>query len=116
VRPNRLRNGVLPGDQRSIDRWFNASGFAAPPAYTVGHDSRTQPQLWGPGVFGFNAMLGKEFRLDERRRLEFRAEGNNVPNHFNRGYPNMTIGNRAVGTITTGSAARNVTLVLKLNF
>ena len=116
VRPNRFSNGVLPSEQRSIYRWFDATAFAAPPAFTFGNDSRTEPQLRAPGVFSFNSMLGKEFRLDEKRKLELRAEGGNALNHFNPGYPNMTIGHPAIGTITTGNSGRNITMVLKLAF
>jgi hypothetical protein len=111
-----LRNGALPGSERSLYRWFNASAFAAPPAYTFGNDSRTEPQLRAPGKFTFNSMLGKEFRLDEKRKLDLRAEANNGLNHFNPGYPNMTIGHPAVGTITTGNAGRSITIVMKLGF
>ena len=116
VRPNRLSNGVLAGNQRSIYRWFDASAFLAPLPFTFGNDSRTEPQLRAPGAFNFNTMLGKEFRLDEKRKLELRAEGNNALNHFNPGVPNTTIGSPAVGTITTGNAARSITAVLKLTF
>ncbi len=78
VRPNRLRRGDLAADQRSIYRWFDASAFAAPPAFTFGNDSRTEPKLRTPGVFTFNSGLSKEFRLDEKKKLELRAEGSNV--------------------------------------
>lgn len=50
VRPNRLSNGVLPDSQRSIYRWFNASAFLAPPAFSFGNDSRTEPQLRAPAL------------------------------------------------------------------
>jgi hypothetical protein len=116
IRPNRLSNGVLAGSQRDIYRWFDASAFAAPAAFTFGNDSRTEPQLRAPGTFTFNGLLGKEFSLDEKRKLEFRAEASNALNHFNPGYPNTTIGHPAVGTITSGNSGRGVTLVLKLAF
>jgi hypothetical protein len=61
-------------------------------------------------------MLGKEFHLNEKRKVELRAESGNALNHVNPGYPNMTIGHPAVGTITTGNGGRNVTIVLKLAF
>ena len=35
----------------------------------------------GPGLFSLNAGLGRSFRLNERRRLELRAESNNLTNH-----------------------------------
>ncbi len=114
--PTGCGDGILAADQRSTYRWFDASAFAAPPAFTFGNASRTEPKLRTPGVFTFNSALSKEFRLDEKKKLELRAEGNNALNHFNPGYPNTTIGHPAVGTITSGNSGRNITVVMKLAF
>jgi Metallopeptidase family M81 len=38
---------VLPSDERSIHRHFDATAFAVPPPFSLGDDSRTEPQLAG---------------------------------------------------------------------
>jgi hypothetical protein len=116
ARPNRLRNGALSGSARSIYQWFDPSAFVLPPAFTFGNDSRTEPQMRGPGAFNLNGLLGKEFRIDEKRIVEFRAEFTNALNHFNPGMPNMTVGFAGAGTITSGNSGRSVLLALKLHF
>ena len=116
VRPNRLSKGQLAGGQQSIYRWFMHRPLRCRQPLTFGNDSRTEPRLCAPCAFNFNGMLGKEFRLDEKRKLELRAEGANALNHFNPGVPNMTIGHPAVGTITAGNAGRNITIALKVTF
>lgn len=115
-RPNRLRDGTLSGSARSIYQWFDPSAFAPPPAFAFGNDSRTEPQMRGPGAFNLNGLLGKEFHIDERRIIEFRGEFTNMLNHFNPSMPNMTIGFAGAGTITSGNSGRNVVLALKLRF
>jgi hypothetical protein len=116
ARPNRLRNGALSGSARSIYRWYDPSAFVLPPAFTFGNSSRTEPQLRGPGAFNLNGLLGKEFRIDDKRIVEFRGEFTNALNHFNPSMPNMTIGFAGAGTITSGNSGRSVVLALKLRF
>jgi hypothetical protein len=115
-RPNRLASGALSGAQRTRLQWFNPSAFALPAAFTFGDDSRTEPDLFGPGTFNIDTLLAKEFQVTESVKLQFRMEAYNALNHFNPGTPNTTIGAPGVGTITTGSAGRVIQLALKLYF
>ena len=115
-RPNRLAGGALSGSDRNIYRWFDPNAFAQPAPFTFGNDSRTEPGLREPGAFSFDALLAKEFRFTEKRRMEFRAEAVNILNHFNPGTPNTSIGNPAAGTITSGSGGRTMRLILKLYY
>ena len=43
----------------------------------------------------------RDFHFAERFRVQFRAESFNMMNHPNFGIPNSSIGNPAVGIITT---------------
>jgi len=115
-RPNRLRDGALSGEQRGLKRWFDPSAFQLPEPFTFGNTSRTEPRLHEPGVMNLDAMLAKEFRLTETKRLQLRSELTNALNHFNPGAPNTTIGAPAVGTITGGSGGRSLQLALKLYY
>jgi len=71
-RPNRIGDGTLPSDRRSIDRWFDASAFQVQPNYTHGNSGRNI--LFGPSQTNLDLSLAKVFRLSERFRLQFRAE------------------------------------------
>ncbi len=115
-RPNRLASGLLSGSNRGLSEWFNPAAFVSPPAYIFGNDSRTEPQLYAPGVFNVSAQLQKEIHFGEKRFVEFRCQAGNVLNHFNPGMPNTNIGAPGVGTITSGNGGRGLTLVLKLDF
>jgi hypothetical protein len=115
-RPNRLASGALSGNARTLFEWFNPSAFALPASYTFGNDSRTEPDLFSPGTVNIDALLAKQFHLTEALKLQFRLEAYNVLNHFNPGIPNTTIGDPAVGSITTGNAGRIAQLALKLYF
>src|SRR5207248_499204 len=76
--PNRIASGELPSGARSIDRWFDASAFVAPPAYVFGNSGRNI--LYGPGTRQIDLSLFKSFAFAESRRLEFRAEAFNALN------------------------------------
>ncbi|MBI3679591.1 MAG: TonB-dependent receptor [Acidobacteria bacterium] len=115
-RPNRLRNGQLTGEDRGLNRWFDASAYASPAPFAFGNTSRTEPSLREPGQFSFDFLLAKEFRVTETKRFEVRAEFFNAANHFNPGAPNATIGHPAVATITAGNAGRTIQLSAKFHY
>jgi hypothetical protein len=98
-RPDRVGSGILPSSQRSLSRWFDPTAFATPALYTYGNAGRDI--LYGPGRTNLDASLFKDFRLSERLTIQFRAEAFNIMNHPQFGQPNATIGNAAVGTITS---------------
>ncbi len=119
--PNRIASGVLPSDQRSIDHWFDASAFTAPPQFTFGNSGRNI--LYGPGTKQIDLSLFKSFRFTESRRVEFRAEAFNALNTPQFNNPNATIGFTGVGKITSAGSptvyqrtSRQIQLALKLYF
>jgi hypothetical protein len=61
-------------------------------------------------------MVGKTFPVNERLRLEFRAEAFNVTNTPPLGNPNGSFGHPAFGAITTALDPRVFELVVKLHF
>ena len=79
--PDRVCNGNLPAGQRTIQRWFDVSCFAVPPAGRFGNSGVNI--LEGPGMHVHNLSLTKEFRITERWRFEFTAMAGNVMNHPN---------------------------------
>jgi hypothetical protein len=113
-RPNRIADGNLPADQRTIDRWFDLNGFAAPPQFTFGNAGRGI--LVGPGSFNVDLGVHREFRLGETGRLQFRWEMFNAFNRANFLPPNAAIGNAQAGQISDTEPARIMQLALKFYF
>jgi hypothetical protein len=115
-RPHALRNPNLGDSERTLDRWFDPTAFAAPALYTIGNAGRGL--IWGPGLRNFDVEIGKRFYLPQLREganLEFRAEFYNLSNtpYFNN--PNTTIGSTTVARITSVSGQpRQMQFALKL--
>jgi hypothetical protein len=99
-RPDRICNGNLPSDQRSLNRWFDTSCFVAPPPGRFGNAGVNI--LEGPGMHTHNVSLTKRFRLTERVALDYMAAVSNVFNHPNFGNPasNISVPGQA-GVITS---------------
>jgi hypothetical protein len=74
---------------------FNPAAFVAPAAGTFGDAPRNL--LYNPGQQQWDIALFKNFAMGGMRRLQFRAEIFNFPNH-----PNL--GNAQTGTVTGGGA------------
>jgi hypothetical protein len=114
-RPDRVGDGTLPSDQRTLQRWFDASAFTQPANGTFGNAARNV--LYGPGRWNVDASLFKDFTFTEESKLQFRAEFFNVFNHPQFGQPNGTIFNPGVGQITSiVGNPRQIQLALRLQF
>lgn len=115
ARPNRIADGSLPDDQRSISRWFDTAAFVAPASFTYGNAGRNF--LRGPRQINFDAGLSRTFRLTERSTLSFRAEAFNLFNTPQFGLPNSTIGVANAGVISTViNPERQLQFALRLAF
>jgi len=113
-RPNRIRDGNLPHDQRTIDRWFDTTAFVIQPQYTFGNAGNNI--LEGPGVFNLDAGIHRNFTINERWKAIFRWEMFNAFNHPNFNNPTSTINIASTGQITGTLPARSMQLALKLTF
>jgi outer membrane receptor protein involved in Fe transport len=123
TRADRLREGSLPADQRTVQQWFDTEAFAVPGPQQFGNSGRNI--LRGPGTRQLDASLFKAFPFsaDGGRRVEFRAEAFNVTNTPQFNNPNATFGSAGFGTITSAGApltlqrtSRQLQLALKLYF
>lgn len=114
TRPNRSAQGTV--DNLTIDRWFDASAFTNPAAFTYGNSGVNI--LRGPGSQILDLVASKNFGLgSESRYLQFRAEAFNSLNHANFGLPNANINQPAqVGRIFSAGSPRVMQLALKLFF
>jgi hypothetical protein len=113
--PNRVCGGTPA--QRSLTQWFDTSCFVAPAQYQFGNEGRNV--LTGPGRDNVDVTLHRSFRLPFREgmALEFRAEGYNLLNHPQFGFPGATIGTATAGVIgSTAVANRQLQMALRLAF
>jgi hypothetical protein len=118
ARPDRIADGNLASDQRSIDYWFDKAAFVAPTPYNFGNAGRNI--LIGPGAANLDSSLFKNFRLGwlgESGELQFRAEAFNTLNHPQFGLPNTRVDIKNGGTITSlSNEMREIQFGVKILF
>ena len=122
-RPNRICDGRL--DNPTIERWFDTSCFVQVPDNTGTYGDSGRNIIRGPGSFNIDASLIKNTRIG-RYQTEIRLEAFNLLNHPQFANPNTSIGNAAVGTITSmlsnpscslcGTTERQIQLGVKVRF
>ncbi len=111
---DRVCNGNLPSDKRSIAAWFTTSCFTQPSAGRLGNSGRDI--LRAPGSANFDLSAFKRFPFGEQRWVQFRTDFFNAFNH-----PNFTTGNQALtsstfGQLTTATSARLIQMSLQVVF
>jgi len=118
ARPDRIRDGALPADQRSINNWFDLGAFVNPTQYNYGNSGRSI--VYSPGAVNFDFSIFKRYsvrKLGEAGQLQVRMEGFNVFNHAQFGQPNANVSAVGAGTITTlTTTMRQLQVGLKLMF
>lgn len=113
-RPNLIGDPDLPGNERTLVRWFNTAAFEPQPLNTLGNAPANF--LRGPGFMQIDLSFFKDFVPREGTRLQFRVEAFNVTNRTNFGNPGSALGASTFGVISSAGQARNVQLALKLLF
>jgi len=123
-RPDRICNGNLPGDQRTVARWFDTSCFTNQfliadnnnGIFRFGNSGRSV--LTGPGIQNFDFALLKNFRITESKKLQFRAEAFNALNHANFGADGVIthVNDSRFGQVTSAAEGRDVQIALKFLF
>jgi hypothetical protein len=99
IRADQLRDGNLPGDQRTVNRWFDASAFGGPPIGRFG--SSAKGVIVGPHVNVWHMGFFKSFNLSESIRLRWELTATNIFNHPNYSNPATNISQAAsVGVIS----------------
>ncbi|MBI2820162.1 MAG: TonB-dependent receptor [Acidobacteria bacterium] len=105
------------------DFYFDPCAFSVPKPGTLGNAGRNT--LISPSTFSMDVSLQREFLLDSKRRLQFRADIFNLPNHpnFGRLATNVIFSGasgrlapsvgRPLSTLTT---ARQIQFALRLSF
>lgn len=100
----------------TIQRYFNPDAFAVPAPFTFGNSARNF--LFGPAFRNWDLALYKNTVLNEKVRLQFRAEFFNVLNHPNFGNPagNISVPSQVGRISSTAGPPRNIQFALKLLF
>lgn len=115
VRPDRLRDGNLPRGERTVDRWFDRTAFSPSAPFTFGNSGRHV--LRAPGIVNLDALVSRNFRISEVRRVEFRGEFFNFTNSAHFGRPNLNVALVQAGLIgSTQSPNRQVQFGLRFVF
>jgi len=115
TRANTTNVGNLPRGDRSLLRWFDATGYTVPAQFTFGNSARNL--LFGPGDIVFDVSVLKDTAITERLKAQFRAEFFNMPNHANFNNPGANISVAAtLGRITSAGDPRQIQFGLKLIF
>ncbi|MEO7649592.1 MAG: TonB-dependent receptor, partial [Bryobacteraceae bacterium] len=94
--------------------FFNLAAFGIPPADRFGNAGRNT--ILGPGLFSLNTSVSRSFRLDERRRIEFRAESSNFTNHPAFTGINTVVNASNYGLATATGPMRNISFNLRFRF
>ncbi|MCL4401755.1 MAG: TonB-dependent receptor [Acidobacteria bacterium] len=113
-RPNRVGDGNLPRDQRTLQRFFDTAAFVAPAAYTFGNSGRGVVR--GPGLVNFDAMLSKSIPVREAMAFTIRLEAFNLTNTPPFNAPNATRGSPRFGIISSAGNGRILQAAVKFKF
>jgi len=116
ARPNLVGDPVLPESQRTVARWFNTKAFAAFTPSPQAFGNAGVGIMRGPGFASFDFTLGKDFRIDETRRIQFRWEVFNAFNRANFNPPDIRAENSGFGQILSAQNARIMQFALKFYF
>ncbi len=107
-RPDRVSDGNLPPDERTLSRWYLQE-------QTYGN-AGTNP-LFSDGQTQLYGSIFKSFRIAEHSALQFRADFFNAFNHPDVSTPRASIGSSTNGRITATSIdGRRMQFGLRLSF
>jgi hypothetical protein len=109
-------------DHPTAERWFNTAAFVQNKVVNgVATDGNSPRNLLdGPGYRVVDLAISRDFRLSERFKLRFRAEGTNIFNMVNLGQPGASVPSGTTsttfGVITSAAPMRKLQFGLRLSF
>jgi hypothetical protein len=94
--------------------FFNPLAFTNPLPGTLGDAARNTI----PGIprFAINLSFGRSFRIDDKRRLEFRVDSTNFLNHVSYLTAGTVVNASNYGIATSTAAMRTITAQLRFRF
>jgi len=116
ARPNVVGDPNLSSSERTLQRWFNTDAFRAFSPAPQAFGNAGVGIMRGPNYINFDFTLAKDFRVNERMRVQFRTEFFNAFNRANFGPPNIMRDSSGFGQILSASNARIIQFGLKLYY
>jgi hypothetical protein len=118
-RPNKLLDPRLSGDRskaEKINQYFDIKAYVANAIGEFGNAPRAESQLRGVGKNNIDLGVVKRVPFDEDKKLEFRAEFFNFPNHPPLSNPNTNLDGPNFGKITSAGDGRIIQFALRITF
>lgn len=112
-RPDRLANGNLDSDQRTLQKWFDTSAFVLARGH-YGNSGRNI--LFAPGLTSVDFAVFKNFPVGEKKEIQFRWENYNFTNTPPLNPPTLEISSGNFGAITSSGLGREMQFGLRLQF
>ena len=112
-RPDRIAGIPIYPSNQDPTNWFNKAAFATPAAGTFGNSGRNI--IDSPGISSVDLSIFKDFRLNERTKIQFRSEFFNMPNHpnFRSDSLDQHYDTAGGGALTAALPARQIQFALK---
>ncbi len=116
-RPNLISNPNA-GRPHTPNEWVSRAPFQQlnPQTHAGQFGNEGRNVVRGPGIEDVDVSLFKYFNIDEKRRVQFRAECFNLFNHPNFGLPENDLESPAFGQILQSGPPRLVQLAIKFIF
>jgi hypothetical protein len=113
-RVDQISAGGYTGSAAPLKNYLNPAAFALPALGTYG--KMRFDGLAGPAVWSFDVALSRGFQIQERQRVEFRAEAFNVTNSFRPQDPTTSLTSNTFGQIRSSYDPRIMQFALKYVF
>ena len=115
-RPDRISDGNLPTDERTLGHWYDTTAFVSHRDWSTYGNEGTNPLL-ADGMAQLDSSIFKAFRITERSKLEFRWDMFNTFNHPDFNPPTARVGSGSNGRVTsTSTDPRRMQFGLRLFF
>jgi hypothetical protein len=119
-RPNVLvgcDKSISGSAQSRLNQWFNTSCFSQPAAFTLGSESRLDPNLRSAGIANWDFALSKSTPITERVGIQFRTEFFNLFNRVQFGQPGLAAGNPSFSVVSSqANTPRLIQFALRLMY
>jgi hypothetical protein len=112
-RPDRIADGRLGEDERTLLRWFDTSAFATARGH-YGNSGRNI--LSAPGLANLDFAVFKNFPITETKSIQLRWENYNFTNTPPFDPPTLEISSGNFGRITSAGLGREMQFALRFEF